>query len=180
MLKTTWGIGLVALGLLFGVLAIPAEDKWFIPYGVAGIIICCLGMFLAELREYKKRASVKPRLIEIQYGESIGKLVTVTVTNKAEREKRVLSLALRLFGQDGKVRDEILDAGDGRTLKVKEFKRAKGLPHVMPPLSSFEAEYYISLGTFIAHNLSGYQASIKMEDHTIIDGEKRIFPKASP
>jgi hypothetical protein len=57
MLKTSWGILIVALGLLFGLLALPTEYKWLIPNGIAAIVICCLGVLAAEIRERKAARS---------------------------------------------------------------------------------------------------------------------------
>jgi P pilus assembly chaperone PapD len=66
-----------------------------------------------------------------------------------------------------------------KALRIKSFKRCAGLPHVMPPSSSFEAEYYLSDGTFTAHNLSGFYVTVKMEDGTVIKGERKLVKPSS-
>ena len=103
MLKTSWGLGLVALGLVFAVLALPEEYKWLIPYGIAGIVICCLGILFAEVRERKEKTdsginaikSVADRYIENRNNttdqESLDHLVRSGATDlKSEKELEIV------------------------------------------------------------------------------------------
>jgi hypothetical protein len=55
MLKTSWGVLIVAIGLLFAVLALPVEYRRFLPCGIAGIVICSLGILFAEVRERREK-----------------------------------------------------------------------------------------------------------------------------
>jgi hypothetical protein len=111
--------------------------------------------------------------IEIRYGTSPSKLITVTVTNHGDREERVQGLVIHLRYANGKV-DTVTAETKDKLAGINSLKRADKIPHVMPPRSSFEAELVLSEGTFIAYQIAEFQVTVKMEDGTIIEGEKKI------
>jgi Mg2+ and Co2+ transporter CorA len=82
--------------------------------------------------------------IEIQYGTSPAKLITVTVRNKADREERVQALAIHLVRKDGNT-EVITDEKRNKPLCIKSIKRAATIPHVMAPLRKLAIRQLLSL-----------------------------------
>lgn len=136
--------------------------------------------FLFDFIEGSKggRRAAQRQPIEIQYGTSPGKLMTVTVMNKGERDERVQALAIHLVHKNGKT-DVVTDEKRNKPLCIKSIKRAATIPHVMEPRSSFETEWILSEGTFTAYGIKEFYATVNMEDGTIIEGPRKLITPLS-
>lgn len=128
----------------------------------------------------KELARLHNHPIEISYNKSARGLINVTVINKGERDERVKSVEMYIYDKKDVVVD-VLDHTSRRhnITHLRGLTRCEGFPHVMPPLSSFEVEFLISTGTFMAYAHGGFYISVKLEDGTVIESERNTMRRPS-
>lgn len=159
---------------------VPKINDWAILSFVLGAII----LFRLLLSPYwvytdvcRERAAavaelktLKEHPLQIEVLKSHG-LITALVTNKGHREERVETVEIRSLDTCGNVSGTFGNGGKGQRSFHHSFKRCQGLPHVMPPRSSFEVEFLLSLGTFQAYGQKAFYAWVKLEDGTTLTSD---------
>jgi hypothetical protein len=118
--------------------------------------------------------------IEITYDETQRGLINIVVTNKGDREERIVNVEMCLLSRDGSVETPINAKYSDKYPLHQSLKRVKEFPHVMPPRSSFEIEFLITLGTFIAHGLGGFYIVAKIEDGTRVESKRTLMENPDP
>ena len=137
-----------------------------------GLVFLFLGIMGLKIRH---RGGIKITMMN----RNTGSFTCYRITNHSDKEKRLLSVKMKVKDRKNKVTE------DDTVYKRDRFSK---LPHPMPPGASIEINYR-SINAFIDFNMSKPKSSglivkelwleLELEDGTIITGRKYRIPRIS-